>query len=55
MNLTKSDWYLILLALVTLTMIAINEYSGYGLIGYAVLTPLAFWLLRKALEAANLR
>lgn len=41
------DWYLIPLALVIAALILINEW-GYGLIGYVLLMPVAFWLMAKA-------
>jgi hypothetical protein len=49
MKLTKSDWYLILLALVIFTLIATNEL-GIGVITFLPLTLLAYWLMIKTFE-----
>ena len=49
MNLTKTDWDLILLAIVVFALVGINEL-GYGAIGLLPLLLLAFWLMTKAFE-----
>jgi hypothetical protein len=47
MKLSKTDWYIVLLGLVILADVSLNE-MGFGVITFAPLTLLAYWLMRKA-------
>jgi hypothetical protein len=49
MNITKTDWYLILLAFVVFALVGINEW-GYGAIALLPLLLLAYWLITRAFE-----
>ena len=52
MRLSKSDLFPILLVLVITALIGINEL-GYGLIGYALLMPVALWQMTKVFEGVD--
>ncbi len=47
MKLSKTDWYIILLGLVIIADVSLNE-MGLGIITFAPLTLLAYWLMTKA-------
>ena len=49
MKVSKSDRYLILLALVVFYLVGANEL-GFGAIAFLPLTLLAVWLMRKAFD-----
>jgi peptidoglycan/LPS O-acetylase OafA/YrhL len=48
MNLSKTDWYLILFFLLAFVMVSLNEL-GYGVFALFLLFP-ASWLTVKAFE-----
>jgi hypothetical protein len=48
-NLTKPDWYTILLAIVIIALVGANEL-GLGVLAFAPLILLAYWLMVKAFE-----